>query len=112
VTISAGVPTVWANLLAHVEAHGLRFSRSALRITAPASEFCCRRGALCWCFSLACKRAKALKCHRACKSRPTPRLGAQGPPINSHRLNLPKRLRTIVIGGAAAPRTQVAAFEE
>ncbi|GBF88992.1 long-chain fatty acid-ligase [Raphidocelis subcapitata] len=48
VTISAGVPTVWANLLAHVEAHGLRFSR----------------------------------------------------------------LRTIVIGGAAAPPTQIAAFED
>jgi fatty-acyl-CoA synthase len=48
VTISAGVPTVWANLLAHVERHGLRFSR----------------------------------------------------------------LKAIVIGGAAAPRSHIAAFEE
>jgi len=47
-TISAGVPTVWANLLAHVEKHELRFSK----------------------------------------------------------------LRVIVIGGAAAPRSQIAAFEE
>jgi hypothetical protein len=42
------VPTVWANLLAHVEQHQLRFSR----------------------------------------------------------------LKTVVIGGAAAPRSQIAAFEE
>lgn len=48
VTISAGVPTVWANLLAHVEQHQLRFSR----------------------------------------------------------------LKVVVIGGAAAPRTQIAAFED
>ncbi|KIZ05685.1 fatty-acyl-CoA synthase [Monoraphidium neglectum] len=48
VTISAGVPTVWANLLAHVERHGLRFSR----------------------------------------------------------------LKAIVIGGAAAPRSHIAAFED
>ena len=48
VTISAGVPTVWANLLAHVEARGLRFST----------------------------------------------------------------LKAVVIGGAAAPRTQIDAFEE
>jgi fatty-acyl-CoA synthase len=48
VIMSAGVPTVWANLLAHVERHGLRFSR----------------------------------------------------------------LQAIVIGGAAAPRSHIAAFEE
>lgn len=48
VTVSAGVPTVWANLLAHVERHQLRFSR----------------------------------------------------------------LRCVVIGGAAAPRSQIDAFEE
>ena len=48
VTVSAGVPTVWANLLAHVEQHRLRFTK----------------------------------------------------------------LRSVVIGGAAAPASQIAAFEE
>jgi fatty-acyl-CoA synthase len=48
VTISAGVPTVWANLLAHMEQHSLRFST----------------------------------------------------------------LKRVVIGGAAAPPSQIAAFEE
>lgn len=47
-TVSAGVPTVWANLLAHVEQHKLAFNK----------------------------------------------------------------LRVIVIGGAAAPKSQIAAFEE
>lgn len=48
VTTTAGVPTVWANLLDHMDKHSLKFSR----------------------------------------------------------------LKTVVIGGAAAPRTQIAAFEE